>query len=55
VATTTFWEGPVDPVEALIATRTKAAITSRARIMPRKVKGLRDVIPVKVVRKSDPS
>src|SRR5712691_5293879 len=51
VATTTFWLGPMDPVEALIATRTKAAITSRARTIPRIVKGLRDVI----VRNADPS
>jgi hypothetical protein len=38
-------------VEALMATRTNAAITSRARTIPRMVKGLRDVS----VRKSDPS
>jgi len=51
VATTTFWLGPLDPVEALMATRTKAAMTRRARTIPRIVKGLRDVM----VRKSDPS
>src|ERR1700693_4551102 len=31
VATTTFWLGPLDPVEALMATRTKAAMDRRAR------------------------
>jgi hypothetical protein len=51
VATTTFCEGAVEPVDALMATRTKAAITRRARTIPRMVKGLLDVI----VRKSDPS
>src|SRR6478752_4452112 len=31
VATTTFEVGPIEPLEALMATRTKAAMTRRAR------------------------
>ena len=38
------------PVLALIATSTKAAITSRARRMPRRVKGRREVKPERLER-----
>jgi hypothetical protein len=51
VATTTFDVGPIEPVDALIATRTKAAMTRRARTIPRIVKGLLDVM----LRNADPS
>src|SRR6476660_9155228 len=51
VATTTFEVGPTEPEEAFIATRTKAAMTRRARTIPRIVKGLLDVM----LRNADPS
>src|ERR1700682_4881239 len=55
VETTTDWVGLVGTAAALIATRTKAAITSRARTIPRRVNGLRDVRPVRDLRNADPS
>src|SRR5258708_36499627 len=51
VATPTFDVGPIEPEDALIATRTDAAMTRRARTIPRIVRGLRDVM----VSTADPS
>jgi hypothetical protein len=55
VATTTVREGLLDDVPALRATRTKAAITSKARTIPRIVNGRVNVKPEKRGRTADPS
>jgi hypothetical protein len=54
VATTTDWYGTLLPELAFRATSTKAAITSRARTMPSRVNGRREVRPLKTL-KADPS
>jgi hypothetical protein len=54
VATTTDWYGTLVPVLALSATSTKAAITTRARTMPRRVNGRLEVRPLRML-KADPS
>ena len=54
VATTTDCVGTLPAVLAFRATSTKAAMTSKARRMPRRVNGRLDVRPLKVL-KADPS
>src|ERR1700687_189618 len=53
-ATTTDWYGTLVAVPAFRATSTKAPITSKARMMPRKVNGRLEVRALKVL-KADPS
>jgi hypothetical protein len=48
-------EGLAAPFWALSATRTKAAITSTARRIPRMVNGLVNLIPLIRGRTADPS
>jgi hypothetical protein len=55
VATTTFIEGLAALFWALRATRTKAAITSKARRIPRMVNGLVNLRPLIRGRTADPS
>src|SRR6266850_2269749 len=54
-ATTTVMGGLLDAFWALRATRTKAAITSSARRIPRIVNGLLNLRPVNRGRTADPS
>jgi hypothetical protein len=53
--TTTLKEGLLDAAPAFRATRTKAAITSKARRIPRIVNGLLNVIALKRGLTADPS